>query len=191
MTLRSLPALAWLVGGLVVSGCAVGLLQAATPVIVVSEPGRSSADAGLIWSVSDVASLLAVTAARQASDRWGRWPVGAVAAAVAVSATVTVAQADTYRGCLLLSAVPMAGEGGLTVVLRTLRVHLIPSKVFGSTLSLTILLFLLHFPPLVCSSRPPRPPGSGTPSPPQPYRRPSASPPPSRDCAPCPPHTGL
>ncbi|MCX2969436.1 MULTISPECIES: MFS transporter [Streptomyces] len=145
-TLRSLPALAWLVGGLVVSNCAIGLLQAAMPVIVISELGHSSSDAGLIWSAAAAASLLAITAARRAIDRWGLWPVGAVAAAVAAVATLAVTQADTYRGYLLLIAVLMAGEGGLTVVLRTLRSHLIPPDVFGSTLSLTILLLLLPFP---------------------------------------------
>ncbi|GAU70717.1 major facilitator superfamily transporter [Streptomyces sp. NBRC 110611] len=145
-TLRALPALAWLVGGLVVSNCAIALLQAAMPVIVVTELGHSSADAGLIWSAAAVASLLAITAARRAIDRWGLWPVGAAAAAVAASATLAVSQADTYHGYLLLIAVLMAGEGGLTVVLRTLRSHLIPPGVFGSTLSLTILLLLLPFP---------------------------------------------
>ncbi|MFF8447719.1 MFS transporter [Streptomyces leeuwenhoekii] len=145
-TLRSLPALAWLVSGLVVSNCAVGLLQAAMPVIVVTELGRSSADTGLIWSVAALASLLVITAARRAIDRWGLWPVGATAAAVAAAATLAVAHADTYRSYLLLIAVLMAGEGGLTVVLRTLRSHLIPSHVFGSTLAVTILLLLLPFP---------------------------------------------
>ncbi|MGW0137522.1 MFS transporter [Streptomyces calvus] len=145
-TLRSLPTLAWLVGGLVASNTAVGLLQAAIPVIVVTELGRSSADAGLIWSAAAVASLLAITAARRAIDRWGLWPVGATAAAVAAAATFAVAQADTYRGYLLLIAVLMVGEGGLTVVLRTLRSHLIPSHAFGSTLAVTILLLLLPFP---------------------------------------------
>jgi hypothetical protein len=40
----------------------------------------------------------------------------------------------------------MAGDGGLTVVLRTLRSLLIPPAAFGTTLSLTILLLLLPFP---------------------------------------------
>ncbi|MFH9090875.1 MFS transporter [Streptomyces sp. NPDC017673] len=145
-TLRALPALAWLVGGLLLSNTAIALLQAAMPVIVVSELGRSSADAGLIWSAAALTSLLAITAARRAIDRWGLWPVGATAAAIAAAATLAVAQADTYRGYLVLVAVLMAGEGGLTVVLRTLRSHLIPPEVFASTLSLTILLLLLPFP---------------------------------------------
>ncbi|MER6031575.1 MFS transporter [Streptomyces sp. NPDC001851] len=145
-TLRALPALAWLVGGLLVSNTAIALLQAAMPVIVVTELGRSSADAGLIWSAAALASLLAITCARRAIDRWGLWPVGATSAAVAAGATLAVAQADTYRGYVLLIAVLMAGEGGLTVVLRTLRSHLIPPEVFGSTLSLTILLLLVPFP---------------------------------------------
>ncbi|MGX1851163.1 MFS transporter [Streptomyces sp. NPDC055299] len=145
-TLRSLPALAWLVGGLLVSNVAIGILQAAMPVIVVTELGRSSADAGLIWSAAAVASLLAVTAARRAIDRWGLWPVGTVSAAIAATATLAVAQADSYRGYLLLIATLMAGEGGLTVVLRTMRSHLIPRDVFGSTLAVTILVLLLPFP---------------------------------------------
>ncbi|KUM99336.1 MFS transporter [Streptomyces yokosukanensis] len=145
-TLRALPALAWLVGGLLVSNTAIALLQAAMPVIVVTELGRSSADAGFIWSAAAVASLLAIACARRAIDRWGLWPVGATAAAIAAGATLAVAQADTYRGYVLLIALLMAGEGGLTVVLRTLRSHLIPPEVFGSTLSLTILLLLVPFP---------------------------------------------
>ncbi|WP_414169105.1 MFS transporter [Streptoverticillium reticulum] len=145
-TLRSLPALAWLVGGLVVSNTAVALLQAAMPVIVVTKLGRSSADAGLIWSAAAVVSLLAVIAARRAIDRWGLWPIGAASAAVAAAATLALSQAHSYRAYLLLVAVLMAGEGGLTVVLRTLRSHLIPPEVFGSTLAVTILLLLLPFP---------------------------------------------
>ncbi|PZG92646.1 MFS transporter [Streptomyces sp. NTH33] len=145
-TLRSLPALAWLVGGLVVSNTVIAVLQAAMPVIVVTELRRSSADAGLIWSAAAVASLIAITAARRAIDRWGLWPVGAAAAVLAAGATLAVSQADAYHSYLLLIAVLMAGEGGLTVVLRTVRSHLIPADVFGSTLSLTILLLLLPFP---------------------------------------------
>ncbi|GHH29633.1 MFS transporter [Streptomyces rubradiris] len=145
-TLRALPALAWLVGGLLLSNTAIALLQAAMPVIVVTELGRSSADAGLIWSAAALTSLLAITAARRAIDRWGLWPVGATAATATATATLAVAQADTYHGYLVLVALLMAGEGGLTVVLRTLRSHLIPPEVFASTLSLTILLLLLPFP---------------------------------------------
>jgi MFS family permease len=145
-TLRSLPALAWLVGGLVISNGAVALLHAAVPVVVVTELGHSSTDAGLIWSAAAVASLLAITASRAAIDRWGLWPVGAAAAAVASAATLAVANADTYRGYLLLIAALMAGEGALMVVLRTLRSHLIPPGVFGSTLAVTLLLLLLPYP---------------------------------------------
>ncbi|MEU9397765.1 MFS transporter [Streptomyces sp. NPDC048324] len=144
--LGSLPALAWLVGGLVVSNGALALLQAAVPVVIVTELGHSSADVGLIWSAAAVASLLAITASRRAIDHWGLWPVGAVAATVAATATFAVAQADTYRGYLLLIAIVMAGEGSLTVVLRTLRSRLIPPEVFASTLAVTVLLLLLPFP---------------------------------------------
>ncbi|MFE9686791.1 MFS transporter [Streptomyces sp. NPDC006285] len=145
-TLRSLPMLAWLVGGLTVSNAAVALLQAAVPVIVVNELDHSSADAGLIWSAAAVTSLLAVTASRRAIDRWGLWPVGAAAGTVAAVATLAIAHANTYRDYLLLIAILMAGEGGLTVVLRTVRSHLIPADRFGSTLAATILLLLLPYP---------------------------------------------
>ncbi|MCV2464430.1 MFS transporter [Streptomyces sp. ICN988] len=145
-TLRSLPALAWLVGGLIVSNGAVALLQAAVPVIVVTDLDHSSADAGLIWSAAAVTSLLAVTASRWAIDRWGLWPAGATAATVAAGATLAVAHADTYRSYFLLITVLMAGEGGLAVVLRTVRSHVIPADVFGSTLAVTILLLLLPYP---------------------------------------------
>ncbi|MFK8911089.1 MFS transporter [Streptomyces sp. YS-3] len=145
-TLRALPALGWLVCGLTLSNLAVGLLQAAAPVIVVKEFGHSSADVGLIWSVAAVASLLTVAVCRRAIDRFGLWPVGALSATVAASACLAVSLAQTYTAYLVLIAVLMAGEGGMTVVLRTLRSHLIPQQVFGATLSLTILLLLLPFP---------------------------------------------
>ncbi|MFD4476466.1 MFS transporter [Streptomyces sp. NPDC058471] len=145
-TLRSLPALGWLVCGLTVSNLAIGLLQAAAPVIVVKEFGYSSADVGLIWSVAAVASLITVALCRRAIDRWGLWPVGALSAIVAACGCLAVSLTHTYTAYLVLIAVLMAGEGGMTVVLRTLRSHLIPQQVFGATLSLTILLLLIPFP---------------------------------------------
>ncbi|MFE0134042.1 MFS transporter [Streptomyces sp. NPDC059037] len=145
-TLRSLPALGWLVCGLTLSNLAIGLLQAAAPVIVVKEFGHSSADVGLIWSVAAVASLITVAVCRRAIDRWGLWPVGALSATVAACGCLAVSLTHTYTAYLVLIAVLMAGEGGMTVVLRTLRSHLIPQQVFGATLSLTILLLLIPFP---------------------------------------------
>ncbi|MER5827573.1 MFS transporter [Streptomyces mirabilis] len=145
-TLRSLPALGWLVAGLTVSNLTVALLQAATPVIIVKQLGHSTADVGLIWSVAAVASLFAVALCRRSIDRFGLWPVGAVSATIAASACLAVAFTDTYGSYLTLIAVLMTGEGGMTVVLRTLRSRLIPAPVFGATLSLTILLLLLPFP---------------------------------------------
>lgn len=145
-TLRSLPALGWLVCGLTLSNLAIGLLQAAAPVIVVKEFEHSSADVGLIWSVAAVASLITVAVCRRAIDRWGLWPVGALSATVAACGCLAVSLTHTYTAYLALIAVLMAGEGGMTVVLRTLRSHLIPQQVFGATLSLTILLLLIPFP---------------------------------------------
>ncbi|MDL2075771.1 MFS transporter [Streptomyces sp. GXMU-J15] len=145
-TLRALPALGWLVAGLTVSNLAVGLLQAAAPVIIVKQLGHSTADVGFIWSVAAVATLGAVALCRRAIDRLGLWPVGVVSATIAATACLAVSFADTYHAYLALIAVLMAGEGGMTVVLRTLRSRLIPADVFGATLSLTILLLLLPFP---------------------------------------------
>ncbi|MFC9228378.1 MFS transporter [Streptomyces decoyicus] len=145
-TLRSLPALGWMVTGLAVSNLAVGLLQAAAPVIIVKQLGHSTADVGFIWSVAAVASLVAVALCRRAIDRFGLWPVGALSASIAATACLAISFADTYGTFLALIAVLMAGEGGMTVVLRTLRSRLIPADTFGATLSLTILLLLLPFP---------------------------------------------
>ncbi|MFC8198952.1 MFS transporter [Streptomyces sp. NPDC057298] len=145
-TLRALPALGWLVTGLTVSNLTVGLLQAATPVIIVKQLGHSTADVGLIWSVAAVASLIAVAMCRRSIDRFGLWPVGAVSATIAACACLAVSFTNTYGSYLTLIAILMAGEGGMTVVLRTLRSRLIPAPVFGATLSLTILLLLLPFP---------------------------------------------
>ncbi|MFJ9085794.1 MFS transporter [Streptomyces sp. NPDC102384] len=145
-TLRALPALGWLVAGLTVSNLAIGLLQAAAPVIIVKQLGHSTADVGFVWSIAAVASLGAVLLCRRAIDRFGLWPVGVVSATIAAAACLAVSFASTYHAFLALIAVLMAGEGGMTVVLRTLRSHLIPADVFGATLSLTILLLLLPFP---------------------------------------------
>ncbi|MFD4257676.1 MFS transporter [Streptomyces sp. NPDC058534] len=145
-TLRALPALGWLVAGLTVSNLAVGLLQAAAPVIIVKQLGHTTADVGFIWSVAAAASLGAVLLCRRAIDRFGLWPVGVASATIAATACLAVSFADTYHAYLALIAVLMAGEGGMTVVLRTLRSRLIPADVFGATLSLTILLLLLPFP---------------------------------------------
>lgn len=145
-TLRSIPALAWLIAGLTASNLCTGTLQAAAPILIVQEMHQTSASVGLVWSAAAAASLLTVTICRYAIDRAGLWPVGAACALVASVAGVAVAQAGEYTQLLVLVAALMAGESGMTVVLRTLRSKLIPEPVFGSTLALTILLMLLPFP---------------------------------------------
>ncbi|WP_445527441.1 MFS transporter [Streptomyces cyslabdanicus] len=145
-TIRSLPALGWLVTGLTLSNLATGLLQAAGPVIVVKHFGQSTTAVGLVWSAAAAATLLSVTFCRFAIDRLGLWPVGAACAALASLACLAAAQAPDYLSYLVLVAVLMAAEGGMTVVLRTLRSRLIPPEKFGSTLSATILILLLPFP---------------------------------------------
>lgn len=145
-TLRALPALMWLVAGLAFSNLALGLLEAATPVIVVKNLGRSSASVGVIWSCAAAASLLAVTVCRFMIDRWGLARVGRFAAVVTSVPCLLIGHADSYRTYLALIAVFMAGDSMLAVVLRTLRSRLIPVGVFGSTLSVTVLLLLLPYP---------------------------------------------
>ncbi|MGA5200553.1 MFS transporter [Streptomyces variegatus] len=145
-TIRTLPALGWLVTGLTLSNLATGLLQAASPVIVVQHFGQSTTAVGLIWSAAAAATLLAVTICRFALDRLGLWSVGAACAALASLACLAAAQAPDYLSYLVLVAVLMAADGGMTVVLRTLRSPLIPPEQFGSTLSATILILLLPFP---------------------------------------------
>nr|AGZ93803.1 major facilitator transporter [Streptomyces sp. XY152] len=145
-TLRALPALAWLVAGLAFSNLALGLLEAATPVIVVKHLGRSSASVGVIWSCAAAASLLAVAICRGMIDRWGLTRVGRCAALVTSVPCFLIAHADSYWAYLSLIAVFMAGDSVLAVVLRTLRSRLIPVEVFGSTLSVTVLLLLLPYP---------------------------------------------
>lgn len=145
-TIRSLPALGWLVTGLTLSNLATGFLQAAGPVIVVNHYGQSTTAVGLVWSAAAAATLLSVTVCRFAIDRLGLWPVGATCAAFASLACLAAAQAPDYLSYLVLVAILMAAEGGMTVVLRTLRSRLIPPDRFGSTLSATILVLLLPFP---------------------------------------------
>jgi hypothetical protein len=145
-TLRALPALAWLVAGLALSNLALALLEAATPVIVVKQLGRSSASVGMVWSCAAAASLLAVVTCRVTIDRWGLTRVGRCAALVTSVPCFLIAYADSYPAYLTLIAVFMAGDSVLAVVLRTLRSHLIPAEVFGSTLSVTVLLLLLPYP---------------------------------------------
>lgn len=145
-TLVARPALAWLVAGMTVSNLVIGLLQAATPVIVVKELGHSSVSVGVVWSAAGAASLFAVALSRFAIDRWGLWPVGCVAAALAALASLSIAHAHTYPSYLALITLLMASDSGMMVVLRTLRSRLIPTDVFGSTLSLTILILLLPYP---------------------------------------------
>ncbi|MFD8305138.1 MFS transporter [Streptomyces sp. NPDC059690] len=145
-TLLRLPALGWLVGGLACSNLALGLLQSASPVIVVETFGRSSASVGTMWSAAAVATLLAVTCCRMVLSRLDLWAVGVVSATLASAACLGLPLAPSYVSYTILVALFMAGDGGLTVVLRTVRSMIIPSMGLGATLSLTMLILLLPFP---------------------------------------------
>ncbi|MEU9455268.1 MFS transporter [Streptomyces sp. NPDC048277] len=145
-TLLTLPALGWLVAGLACSNLALGLLQSASPVIVVETFGRSSASVGTLWSVAAVATLLAVTGCRLALSRLDLWGVGVVSSTLAAAACLAIPQAPSFVSYTALTALFMAGDGGLTVVLRTVRSLIIPPTALGATLSLTMMLLLLPFP---------------------------------------------
>ncbi|MGW1159092.1 MFS transporter [Streptomyces sp. NPDC002513] len=145
-TLRSLPTLRRLVAGLACSNLVLGLLQSASPVLVEGRFGRSPAAVGTLWSVAAAATLVVVTCCRFALNRTGLWGVGVVSATVAATACLAVPWAPSYAGYTALVALFMAADGGLTIVLRTLRSQIIPPAAFGTTLSLTILLLLLPFP---------------------------------------------
>ncbi|WP_326666309.1 MFS transporter [Streptomyces sp. NBC_00385] len=145
-TLRRTPALVWLVGGLIASNLATGVLQAAAPITVIHHFHYSTAAVGSVWSAAAVASLVAVWASRRVIDRFGIWSVGAGAAAVSTAACLATALAPNFGAYTAAVALVMAGEGAMTVVLRTLRSRLIPVQAFGSTLAVTIILVLLPLP---------------------------------------------
>ncbi|MFF3697306.1 MFS transporter [Streptomyces sp. NPDC002221] len=145
-TLSSIPALAWLVTGLIASNLAVAVAQAAAPITVLHTYGASSLTLGAVWSAAGAVSLAAVAASRRLIDRYGLWPVGAVAAATACLACLTTALAPGLSSYVVTISVLMAGEGALTVVLRTLRARLIPAYAFGGTLSVTIVLIIIPMP---------------------------------------------
>ncbi|MEV7885164.1 MFS transporter [Streptomyces sp. NPDC002817] len=145
-TLRAIPALGWLVTGLIASNLAVSVAQASAPITVLHTYGASSLAVGAVWSAAGVVALGAVAASRRLIDHHGLWPVGAAAAATACLACFATALAPGLSSYALTIAVLMAGEGALTVVLRTLRARLIPAAVFGGTLSVTIVLIAIPMP---------------------------------------------
>ncbi|NEA37708.1 MFS transporter [Streptomyces sp. SID11385] len=145
-TLRHTPALVWLVGGLAASNLATGVLQASAPITVVHHFHYSTAAVGSVWSAAAVASLVAIWISRRAIDRFGIWAVGASMAALVTLACLGAALAPTFPAYTIAVAAVMAGEGAMTVVLRTLRAHAIPAPAFGSTLAVTIILVLLPLP---------------------------------------------
>ncbi|MFJ8676781.1 MFS transporter [Streptomyces sp. NPDC093589] len=145
-TVRSVPALGWLVLGLVASNLALAVTQASSPITVLHHFGGSSLTAGAVWSAAGVVSLAAVAASRRAIDRFGLWSVGATGAVMACSACLAVGFAPALDLYAVTIGVLMAGEGALTVVLRTLRARLIPASAFGSALSVTIVLVVIPMP---------------------------------------------
>ncbi|MEJ8654804.1 MFS transporter [Streptomyces sp. MS1.AVA.3] len=145
-TVRGIPALGWLVTGLVASNLAVAVAQASSPITVLHHYGRSALAAGTVWSAAGVVSLGAVAVCRTAIPRWGLWPVGTLAAAAACIACTVAAIVSSFAAYAAAIGLLMAGEGALTVVLRTLRTRLIPAQVFGATLSVTILLVVIPIP---------------------------------------------
>lgn len=145
-TLRLLPSLRRLVAGLACSNLMLGLLQSASPVLVEDRFGHSPAAAGALWSIAAALTLAAVACCRAGLDRLGLWGIGVISAFVAAAACLAVPQAHSYPGYVALVALFMAADGGLTVVLRTLRSQVIPPAAFGTTLSLTVLFLLLPFP---------------------------------------------
>ncbi|MGW3183239.1 MFS transporter [Kitasatospora sp. NPDC001119] len=145
-TLSRTPALAWLVGALACVNLASGLVQISTAVTVTRTLHHSTAAVGTVWSIAAALSLAAVAAARRAIDRFGLFTVGATAAAAVCTATLASALAPNLPLYATAVGLLTAGEGAVTVVLRTARARLIPARAFGVTLATTVLLVLAPLP---------------------------------------------
>ncbi|MFE8940957.1 MFS transporter [Streptomyces sp. NPDC007872] len=145
-TLKALPGLGVLVAGLAASYFASGLLQASAPITVTHTFDRPPAAVGVIWSAAAAAMLAATALCRLLIDRFGLWPIGATAAALASAACLAAALAPTLPLYTAFTALLMAAQGVLGVVLRTIRARLIPAHVFAPTLSLTVLLTVAPMP---------------------------------------------
>ncbi|MFJ9446471.1 MFS transporter [Kitasatospora sp. NPDC101235] len=145
-TLRRTPALAWLVGALACVNLASGLLQVSAPITVTRTLHHSTAAVGTVWSIAAALSLAAVAVAHRAIDHFGLFTVGATAAAAMCTATLASALAPNLPLYATTIALLMAGEGAVTVVLRTARARLIPDRAFGATLATTVLLVLAPLP---------------------------------------------
>jgi MFS family permease len=143
--IRRTPALAWLVGALMVGNLVSGVVEIATPVLARGY-GYPPSASGIIWSASAAIALVVIAAARRGVDRFGLFPVGLVGAAVTCMAARAAALAPTIWAYGAAVAVMMGAEGAVTVVLRTARVRLIPERHFGAALSATVLLVLLPMP---------------------------------------------
>ncbi|MFE4520029.1 MFS transporter [Kitasatospora sp. NPDC056783] len=145
-TLRRTPALAWLVGALACVNLASGLLQVSAPITVTRALHHSTAAVGTVWSIAAALSLAAVAAAYRAIDRFGLFTVGVTATAAMCTATLASALAPNLPLYATAVGLLMAGEGTVTVVLRTARARLIPARAFGATLATTVLLVLAPLP---------------------------------------------
>ncbi|MEV0188415.1 MFS transporter [Kitasatospora purpeofusca] len=145
-TLRRTPALAWLVGALACVNLASGLLQVSAPITVTRTLHHTSAAVGLVWSIAAALSLAAVATAHRAIDRWGLLAVGTASAAAMCAATIASALTPNLTLYTTAVALLMAGEGAVTVVLRTARTRLIPEPAFAATLATTVLLILAPLP---------------------------------------------
>ena len=145
-TLRTVPALGFLVAAFAASNLAVGVVQASTPITVTRTFAHSTATCGAIWSAAGVATLAATTICRRLIDRYGLWLVGAAAAALDCASCLFAAFAPSLPVYTVLIATLMAAEGVMAVVLRTMRTYLIPPHAYASTLSVTVLCLLLPMP---------------------------------------------
>lgn len=145
-TIGAIPALAWLVTGLMASNFAVATFQASSPILLLHQFGRSAVQTGAVWSAAGAAALVTVSLCGRAVDRWGLWPVAAVAATAACLACVTAATAALLPLYAASVAVLVGAEGAITVVLRTLRARLIPADRFGATFAATAVLVIAPMP---------------------------------------------
>jgi hypothetical protein len=135
-----------LVMGMACSNLMLGVLQSASPVLVTERFGHSVAAVGTLWSIAAAATLVAVVCWQFALNRLGLWGAGVISAILVATAGLAVAHASSYAGYAAFVALFMAADGGLTLVLRTLRSLVIPPTAFGTTLSVSVLLLMLPFP---------------------------------------------
>ena len=124
----------------------LGVIQSVAPTLVMGRYGHSEGALGTVYSGAALVAMLTLTTVPRLIGKFGLIRIGVVSAVLQGVAFTMMGPTIGFLFFAAMTAVFMAGDSVFSVIIRTLRLRVVPAEEFGRTVAAISMLNFVSLP---------------------------------------------